>query len=153
MICSQNTAKKSFQFTTFPANMFLFSVRKSICNELFPDAQELLPWSNLKANICIFLYICLRKICFKDVVRFYPRGYGGGWVKLNNFLQAARGMGLVKCFTIFNFNWNFSKLNYFSVFRYISSIETQQSSSNLDFKGTIIATFLIRSHFLCQFFQ
>ena len=41
-ICSQNTAKKVSQFTNFPANMFLFGVRKNICTAPFPDAQELL---------------------------------------------------------------------------------------------------------------
>ena len=40
--CSQNTAKKLSQFTNFPANMFLFGVRKIICTAPFPDAQELL---------------------------------------------------------------------------------------------------------------
>ena len=40
--CSQNTAKKCSQFTNFPANMFLFGVRKIICTAPFPDAQELL---------------------------------------------------------------------------------------------------------------
>ena len=40
--CSQNTAKKLSQFTNFPANMFLFGVRKNICTKPFPDTQELL---------------------------------------------------------------------------------------------------------------
>ena len=57
IICSQNTAQKLSQFTNFPANMFLFSIRKNICTASFPDAQELLPWSTLKENVCIFLYI------------------------------------------------------------------------------------------------
>ena len=70
IICSQNTAKKLSQFTNFPANMFLFGVRKKICTAPFSDAQELLSWSTLKANICIFLYISLRNFYFKDVSRF-----------------------------------------------------------------------------------
>ena len=57
IICSQNTAQKLSQFTNFSANMFLFSVRKNICTAPFPDAQELLSWSTLKENVCIFLYI------------------------------------------------------------------------------------------------
>ena len=57
--CSQNTAKTPSQFTNFPASMFLFGVRKSICTAPFPDAQELLYWTTLKANVCIFLYISL----------------------------------------------------------------------------------------------
>ena len=42
IICSQNTAKKFSQCTNFPANMFLFGVRKNICTARFPDDQELL---------------------------------------------------------------------------------------------------------------
>ena len=38
--------------------------------------------------------------------------------RLNNFLEAARCLSLVKYFTIFHFNWNFRKLSYFSAFRY-----------------------------------
>ena len=40
--CFQNTAKKLSQITNFPANIFLFGVRKVICTAPFPDAQELL---------------------------------------------------------------------------------------------------------------
>ena len=49
-------SQKLSQFTNFPANMFPFGVRKNICTAPFPDAQELLSWSTLKANHCIFLY-------------------------------------------------------------------------------------------------
>ena len=82
IICSQNTAKKLSQFTNFPADMFLFGVRKNICTASFPDAQELLSWNTVKANVCIFLYISLRKFCFKDLARFYMVvwGVGGGWI-------------------------------------------------------------------------
>ena len=115
--CSQNTAKKLSQFTNFPANMFLFGVRKIICTEPFSDAQELLSWSTLKANVCIFLYISLRKWLLQRCSKILSGGMGGWW-RLNNFLKAARFLSLVKCFTIFHFNWNFSKFNYFLVFRY-----------------------------------
>ena len=57
--CSQNTAKTPSQFTNFPASMFLFGVRKSISTAPFPDAQELLYWITLKANVCISLCIYL----------------------------------------------------------------------------------------------
>ena len=70
IICSQNTAKKLSQFTNFQQTCFCL-VSKNICNALFPDAQELLSWSTLKANICIFLYISIRNFYFKDVSRFY----------------------------------------------------------------------------------
>ena len=98
-----NTAKKLSQFTNFPANMFLFGVRKIICTAPFPDAQELLSLSTLKANVCIFLYISLKKILFQRCSKILSDGMGD-WGRLNNFLKAARCLDLVKCFTIFHFN-------------------------------------------------
>ena len=82
IICFQNTAKKLSQLTDFPADMFLFDVRKNICTASFPHAQELLSWNALKANVCIFPYISLRKFCFKDLARFYLVVWGvrGGWI-------------------------------------------------------------------------
>ena len=55
IICSQNTVKIFSQFTNFPGKRLLFGVRKNICTAPFPDAQELLSWITLKANVCIFL--------------------------------------------------------------------------------------------------
>ena len=55
IICSQNTVKIFSQFTNFPGKMLLFGVRKNICTAPFRDAQELLSWRTLKANVCIFL--------------------------------------------------------------------------------------------------
>ena len=40
-ICSRNAAKSLSDFANFPANMFLFGVRKSIYTAPFLDAQEL----------------------------------------------------------------------------------------------------------------
>ena len=82
IICSQNTAKNLSQFTPFPAEMFLFGVRKNICTTSFPDVQELLSWNTLKANVCIFLYISLRKFCLENLARFYLVVWevGGGWI-------------------------------------------------------------------------
>ena len=39
IICSQNTAKKLSQFTSFPANIFLLGVRKNIWTAPFYVAQ------------------------------------------------------------------------------------------------------------------
>ena len=75
--CSQNTAKKLSQFTNFPANMILFGVRKIICTAPFPDAQELLSWSPLKANVCIFLYISPRKFLFQRCSKISSGGIEG----------------------------------------------------------------------------
>ena len=74
--CSQNTAKKLSQITNFPTNMFLFGVRKIICTAPFPDAQELLSWSTLKANVSIFLYISLRKIFVSKIEQDFIWWYG-----------------------------------------------------------------------------
>ena len=108
---------KHSQKNYFSENMFLLGVRKNICTAPFPDVQELLSWSPLKANVCIFLYISLKKFCFKDIVRFYLviRGIGEGWIVL---WMMAHCLALVKYFTIFHFNWNLSKFHYFSVFLY-----------------------------------
>ena len=78
--CSQNKAKqnKLSQFTHFPTDMFLFGVRKNICIASFPDAQELLSSNNLKANVCMFLYISLTKFYFKVLARFYLMVWGRG---------------------------------------------------------------------------
>ena len=40
------------------------------------------------------------------------------WGRLNNFIKAAGFLDLVKCVTIFHFNWNFCDFNYFSAFWY-----------------------------------
>ena len=95
IICSQNTAKKLSQFTNFPADIFLFGVRKNLCTASFPDAYELLSSTTLKANVCIFLYISLRKFCFKDLARFYLVAWGVGedWIiSLRSLLFGARKM-------------------------------------------------------------
>ena len=76
IICSQNTAKKISQCTNFPAKTFLFGVRKNICTAPFPDAQELLSWSTLKANVSIFLYISLRKIFVSKIEQDFIWWYG-----------------------------------------------------------------------------
>ena len=58
--------------------MFLLGVREYTCTVPFLDAQELSFWSTLKENVCIFLYISVRKIFSKYVVRFYLMGVGWG---------------------------------------------------------------------------
>ena len=85
---------------------------KNIYTAQFPDAL----WKQISVYFCVSPY---EHFCFK----------GGRWSKilsgimevgerLNNFLTAVRCLGLVKCFTIFHFNWNLSKFNCFSVFQY-----------------------------------
>ena len=50
--------KTLFHFTHFPAN-----TSRNVTVP-FLDAQELHSWSTLKANVCIFLYISVRKFVF-----------------------------------------------------------------------------------------
>ena len=69
----------------------------------------------------------------------------GGEGGLNNFLQDDHCLGLVKCFKIFHFNLNFWKFNYFLAFRYLHH---WNFPGNSDFKGKVVAKFLLRSHFL-----
>ena len=106
IICSRNIAKNVSDFTNFLANIFLFGVRKNICTAPFLDAQELHSWSTLKANVCIFLYISLRKFLFQRGSKLFSgKVWDGG--RLYNFLKAACCLGLPKWFTIFHFNWYF----------------------------------------------
>ena len=64
IIYSHNAAKNLSYLANFPASIFLFGVKKSICTAPFLKAQELNSWSTLKANVCIFLYISVRKCLF-----------------------------------------------------------------------------------------
>ena len=79
--------------------MFLFGARKIIWPAPFPDAEGLLSWCALKANICIFLYSSLKKFLFQRCSKISSGGMVG-WCRLNNFLEVA--LSLVKCFTIFH---------------------------------------------------
>ena len=102
-ICSHNIAKN---LSDFAVNMFLFGLRKNICTAPHLDAQELHSWSILKANVCIFLYISLRKFLFQRGSKLFSgKVWDGG--RLYNFLKAACCLGLPKWFTIFHFNWYF----------------------------------------------
>ena len=51
-------------FLNFPANIFLAGVRKSIYTVSFLSDQELHSQSNWKANVCMFLYISIRRYLF-----------------------------------------------------------------------------------------
>ena len=104
IICCCNTAKNLSEFTkNFPANMFLFGVRKKHLHSTVSWRPKLHSWSTLKANVRLFLYISVRK----DVVRFYLMGGGlrGSWIiSLKRFVK------------IFEPRKNFCKFNYFSAF-------------------------------------
>ena len=74
-ICSCNTPKSL-------SDMFLLDVREKICTAPFLDTQELDFWSTLKANVCISLYISVRKFFFqrRSNVLSDVGGLGEGWV-------------------------------------------------------------------------
>ena len=76
----RSTAKNLSEFTNFPVSMFLCGVRKNICTTPFLDAQELHFWITLKANVCMFLYISLKKFHFRGVVLSGGGGMGGNWI-------------------------------------------------------------------------
>ena len=113
----QKLAKKITDFSirfnskhlTYFINLTCFCLmpEKKNCNGPFLDTQELQSSSTLKANVCIFLYISLKKILFQRLCKILSGGIGGGigggW-RLNNFLKAAHCLDIVKCFTIFHLN-------------------------------------------------
>ena len=66
---------------------------------------------------CLYISVNLPKKCsLQRRSKILCGGMRGG-ERLNKFLKAARCLGFVNGFTIFQINWNFSKFNYFSVFR------------------------------------
>ena len=62
-------SQKSIHFTNFPANMLLVGARKKhlLCN--ISKRPRTAFWKNwrMEANVCIFLYISIKKICLGDV--------------------------------------------------------------------------------------
>ena len=55
-------SQKLFSLDRFSSkHVSVWCQKKDICTALFLDAQELHSWSTLKGNICIFLYISVRK--------------------------------------------------------------------------------------------
>ena len=81
IVCSHNTAKKLSDFTNFPANMFLFGIRKNICTTPFLDAQELQFLKHFESK-CLHISIYLLKKSFvsETQLRSYlvEGGMGGG---------------------------------------------------------------------------
>ena len=77
---------------------WLFSEKKNISTVQLLDVQELHSLNTLKANLCIFLYISVRKCLFQRRRKFLSGG------RLNNFQKVACCLGLAKCCKIFYFN-------------------------------------------------
>ena len=76
--------QKPFWLYKLSVNIFLFGFRKNICTASFLDAYEPHSWSTLKANVCIFLYISLRRFLFQRRSKVLSGklwdGEGGGWI-------------------------------------------------------------------------
>ena len=70
-------------------------------------------FSNHLESKCRFTYVYICKKMFVPKTQEASVRWG-----LNNFLQAAPCLALVKCFKFFHFNWNFWKFKYFSAFPY-----------------------------------
>ena len=131
IICCCNTAKNLSEFTKkFPANMFLFCVRKKHLHSTVFWSPKLHSWSTFKANVRLFTFISVRK----DIVRFYRV-----WGKLNNFIKAARFLGLVivnvvQFFILIEFFVNstiFLKHFHTSIY----SIKTMKFSRHFELRG------------------
>ena len=65
---ASNTVKNLSDFTQFPTNTSLFHVRKT-----FLDGQELHSWSTWEENVCVSLYISVRKLLFQRRSKIGPR--------------------------------------------------------------------------------
>ena len=103
-------------FTNFPAEMFLVAVRKKTfaLHHFYTFKNYIV--EAIEKQMSIFQYISVRKFLFR---RRRKLSSGRG---MNNFLKAARCSGLVKCFKIFHFNWDFWNFYYFSAFRYFHQL-------------------------------
>ena len=71
------------------------------------------PFSKHLETKCLYVPVYLRRKILFQRRRKFLSGEG-----MNYCLKATHCLELGKCFEIFNFNWNFWKFNYFSVFLY-----------------------------------
>ena len=138
--------------------MFLFGVRKIICTTPFPDGQLLLSWSTLKANVCIFLYISLRKYLFQRLSKISCGGIGGYIFFANMAVLAYHVISTEAEKHIFKHNWIFrhsciykqptlTKLWNFHIFcKYYIVILDTLVSSFLDILFLLLAVILSELH-------
>ena len=115
-LCCCNTAKNLSGFTkTFPANMFLFGVRKKHLYSTVSWRPKLRFWSTLKANVRLFLYISVRK----DVVRFYLMGGGLGGSSIISLRRLVfwASLNVLKLFILIEIFVN-STIQHFDTFIY-----------------------------------
>ena len=147
-ICSRDTAKNLSDFTNFPANMFPFGVRKNICSALFLDAQEPHSWSTLKANVCIFLHISVRKCLFQRRSKILSAGRW--WINSLRWIAVWASWNALQFFIFIEIFENSTIFQHFDTFFYSSMKTPENFPDNSDFKGKIVAKFFIKSHFLSK---
>ena len=60
----------------FQQTIFCLVSEKTFALHTFPDSQEQHFWSTLKTNVCIFMYIFLRKFLFERRSKIISGGMG-----------------------------------------------------------------------------
>ena len=105
---SQTNATQPKTFLTlkvFQETCFWLVSEKTFALYQFLDAKELHSQSTLKANVCVFLHISVRKFLFQRRRKFLSGGRGvGAWRRQNNYIKEVQCFGFVKYFTSFHFN-------------------------------------------------
>ena len=149
IICSQSASKKLSKHTNFPANMFLFGVRKKHLHCTI-SWRPRTSWSTLKANVSIFLCISLKKFFFQRHNRVLSRGLGGAWGGRGGWIIFLKRLAVCKMFYDFSFQLIFLEIQRLFSISILSSIVLKRWNfpDNLNFKGKIMTKLLIRSHFL-----
>ena len=115
MMCSQNKAFPLYKFCS-KRNAAWCQKKHLNCSTLWCERTAY--WKHFESKcVCISVYL-LEKIIVPKTQDFIWCDEGCG-NKLNNFLKAAHCLGLIKCCTIFHFNWTFWNFSYVSAFRYL----------------------------------
>ena len=120
---------KKYALATLPKAFLTLQIFQQTCFCLFSEKAFALHHFLTPKNCiiealwkqCLYISVHLRKKMFVSETQWsfiWSWGRGGELVgeRLNNFLKATCCLSLVKCFTIFHFNLNFWKFNYFSAF-------------------------------------
>ena len=142
IICSRTQPKTFLSLQVFQQTNFCVVSERIFALHHFLTAKNCI-LEKLWKQISIYL---LKKILFPRCRKVLSDGGQDGG-RLNKFFRAFRTLGLPEYFTIFYYNWNFWKFNHFWNFDTLA-LKQLNFPNNLDFKGKIVATFLIRGYFL-----
>ena len=137
------------EFTSFPANTFLFGVRKKYTHCIISWSPRTAFLKHFQSK-CLDISVHIRQKIFVRKTKYdfiWWRGrLGKGWIiSLRGSLFGPRRM-----FYNFPFKLKFFEIPLFSTILILPLILLKRWNfpNNLDFKGKIEAKFLIRSHFL-----